>query len=207
MTANPSLKELALNVLKKRATTRDSRGTVAEKLSQTAKPLGTMKTESTQAFNPTVPLSHALGTGTLGHPSKTGTVLGTLVGQSKNIPFAATLVELAKCCPAFVPEDRWRQCIEDGRRFLAEWGEHAQALGWTSNELVGLHDPPAKAPNYSRLSRYDCRGLLWSLQGQTVKALTAEIAAISTPSGGTVVYRKLRKPALGPLGDSLDDFV
>jgi hypothetical protein len=29
---------------------------------------------------------------------------------------------------------------------------------------------------------------------------------ILTPSGGTVTYRKLRKPAYGPLGDSLDDF-
>jgi hypothetical protein len=73
--------------------------------------------------------------------------------------------------------------------------------------LFGLHEPPAKPhPSYSRLSRYDATGLLWLLQGRRVIALAETTAAISTPSGGTVTYRKLRKPAYGPLGDSLDDF-
>jgi hypothetical protein len=38
-------------------------------------------------------------------------------------------------------------------------------------------------------------------------ALTAHDAAIQNPATGNVLtYRKLRKPAYGPLGDSLDDF-
>jgi hypothetical protein len=56
------------------------------------------------------------------------------------------------------------------------------------------------------LSRYDHAGLLWLLQGSRVIALTDSTAAIEKPSGAIVTYRKLRKPALGPLGDSLDDF-
>jgi len=36
-------------------------------------------------------------------------------------------------------------------------------------------------------------------------ALTATTAAIQIPSGNVTVYRKLNKPALGPVGDSLDD--
>jgi hypothetical protein len=39
-----------------------------------------------------------------------------------------------------------------------------------------------------------------------VVALTALTAAIQCPGGHTVTYRKLNKPALGPVGDSLDDF-
>jgi hypothetical protein len=81
-------------------------------------------------------------------------------------------------------------------------------LGWTVGELFGLHKPPEKPhPSYSRLSRYDATGLLWLLQGRRVVALTDNTAAIQNPNTGNVLaYRKARKPAYGPLGDSLDDF-
>jgi hypothetical protein len=36
--------------------------------------------------------------------------------------------------------------------------------------------------------------------------MTAATATITTPSGGALVYRKLRKPAFGLVGDNLDDF-
>jgi hypothetical protein len=40
-----------------------------------------------------------------------------------------------------------------------------------------------------------------------VVALSGDTAAIQNPSTGNVLtYRKARKPAYGPLGDSLDDF-
>jgi hypothetical protein len=55
------------------------------------------------------------------------------------------------------------------------------------------------------LSRYDETGLIWLLQGRPVVALTASEAAIRGHSGATLTYRKYNKPALGPLGDSLDD--
>jgi hypothetical protein len=81
-------------------------------------------------------------------------------------------------------------------------------LGWTGSELFGPHVPPKNPhPSYNRLSRYDCRGLLWSLQGQSVIAIADDTAVITTPSGDSLIYRKHRKPAYGPLGDSLDDFI
>jgi hypothetical protein len=96
----------------------------------------------------------------------------------------------------------------DAQRFLAGWGDKALALGWTADELFGLHEPPARPhPSYSRLSRYDATGLLWLLQGRRVVALSADTAAIEYGNGNIVTYRKHRKPALGPLGDSLDDFI
>jgi hypothetical protein len=110
-------------------------------------------------------------------------------------------------CPAHVELDRWRQAVEDGRRFLATWGEQVNALGWTPRDLFGLHTPPASLhPSYRRLSRYDAIGLIWLLDGREVIVLTENTAAIRWPGGGSVtVYRKHNKPALGPLGDSLDD--
>ena len=94
--------------------------------------------------------------------------------------------------PAFIPEPRWRQAIEDGQAFLDQWREQALALGWTGRDLFGLHEPPAKAhPSYCRLGRYDATGLIWLLQGQRVLAMTEQSATISTPSGGSLThYRK-----------------
>jgi hypothetical protein len=118
-----------------------------------------------------------------------------------------TLSALESRCPRLVPVARWQQAVLDGRRFLAKWGEQAEALGWTSRDLFGLHIPPAKPhPSYSRLSRYDEIGLVWLLRGRPVVALTEATAAIQNPAGNITIYRRHNKPALGPLGDSLDDF-
>src|SRR6516165_6922972 len=82
-----------------------------------------------------------------------------------------------------------------------------EAVCWTSRDLFGLHMPPARPhPSYHRLSRYDETGLIWLLQGRQVVGLTASTAAILNPSGSITCYRRHSKPAIGPLGDSLDDF-
>ena len=120
--------------------------------------------------------------------------------------FSKALTALESRCPDYVEPARWRQCIADARLFLARWGEIAIALGWTAGELLGLHELPANPdPSYRRLSRYDCTGLLWGLQGCRVVALSKDTAAVQGLTGNIVIYRKHHKPALGPLGDSLDD--
>jgi hypothetical protein len=110
--------------------------------------------------------------------------------------------------PEYVREDRWEQAVEDGRRFLAAWSTQAEALGWTSADLFGLAPVPDRPhPSYRRLSRYDLMGLIWLLEGKEVIALTSASATIrNSLTGNVTVYRKDNKPALGPLGDSLDDF-
>ena len=55
------------------------------------------------------------------------------------------------------------------------------------------------------IARYDQTGLIWLLRGWRVVELTKDNAVIATATG-TVSYRRYNKPALGPLGDSLDDF-
>src|SRR5947209_374990 len=70
--------------------------------------------------------------------------------------FGRTFSALESRCPDHVPVDRWQAAVEDGRRFLTHWGDQAEALGWTSRDLFGLHMPPANThASYSRLSRYD----------------------------------------------------
>jgi hypothetical protein len=119
---------------------------------------------------------------------------------------ARVLATLESRCPDHITTDHWQQAVEDGRRFLAQWGEQAEALGWTARDLFGLAlVPDQPRPSYRRLSRYDETGLIWLLRGRPVLALTEDTAAIESPTGTVTVYRRHNKPALGPVGDSLDD--
>jgi hypothetical protein len=115
--------------------------------------------------------------------------------------YRRTFAHLLLKPPEHIPEDRWQQCVQDGRAFLAQWGEQAAQLGWTSADLFGLHKPPEQPhPSYSRLSRYDATGLVWLLQGRCVIALTESTATIKNATRGSVtIYRRYNKPALGPL--------
>jgi hypothetical protein len=127
-------------------------------------------------------------------------------GSEQN-PYASTIATFEAWCPDLVPVDRWQQAVADGKTFLARWGDQAHALGWTARDLFGLHKPPDKPhPSYSRLSRYDETGLIWLLGGREVVALTEATAAIENLTRPITVYRRHNKPALGPIGDSLDDF-
>jgi hypothetical protein len=130
-------------------------------------------------------------------------------GQNRqNLPtYDRALAVLSEQRPDLIDIARWRQAVEDGQLFLAKWGEQAEALGWTSRDLFGLHKPPDQPhPSYRRLSRYDEAGLIWLLQGRPVVALTGASAAIENSIGAITIYRRFDKPAFGPVGDSLDDF-
>jgi hypothetical protein len=89
---------------------------------------------------------------------------------------------LEACCPDRVESDRWRQAVEDSRRFLAEWGEQAAALCWSPTDLFSLNPV---AP----MARYDAMGLVWLLRGRRVVALTDTTATIKTETG-SVTYRR-----------------
>jgi hypothetical protein len=103
--------------------------------------------------------------------------------------------------PAYVEEPRWRQAVEDGKRFLRQWGSQAQALNWSARDLFGLIEVPhSPAPNFNRLGRYDRLGLCWLLQNREVVALTEATATIRNPTTGVITtYRRHHKPPLGRL--------
>ena len=126
-------------------------------------------------------------------------------GLFRLIRFFRTFQELEQRCPLYIDPTDWQQAVQDGRKFLAHWGEQAHALGWTARELFGLHPVPERpAASYRRLARYDETGLIWLLRGRQVVALTETTAAIQGATS-VLTYRKQNKPALGPFGDSLDD--
>jgi hypothetical protein len=106
---------------------------------------------------------------------------------------------LERRCPEGIEQEIWHQAVEDGRRFLNRWGDQAHPLGWTSEDLFGLDDVPINAASsYRRLSRYDKTGLIWLLRGWPVLALTRAAAAIKTPTGAILTYRKSKHGCLGP---------
>jgi hypothetical protein len=82
--------------------------------------------------------------------------------------------------PADVPCKRWDQFVNDAGLFLDRWVQAAERLGWTADELFGLHPT---AP----IARYDQMGLLWMLRGEQVIALTDNSARVSD---GLTFYRR-----------------
>ena len=80
-----------------------------------------------------------------------------------------------------------------------------RSAGQSESYLACNPVPGRPASSYRRLSRYDETGLIWLLRSRPVVVLTETTAAIQ---GATAVltYRKINRPALGPVGDSLDDF-
>jgi hypothetical protein len=104
--------------------------------------------------------------------------------------FGRTFLELEHRCPDHIDFRDWNRAVEDARRFLAQWGEQAEALGWTAQDLFGLHRREQPKPSYRRLSRYDVAGLIWLLHGRPVVALSTNTAAIKNPTGAILVYRK-----------------
>jgi hypothetical protein len=91
-----------------------------------------------------------------------------------------TQLEASAKLAGMVPLERLR-LVEDARRFLADWGTKAAQLGWTTEDVFGLH---RLAPN----ARYDAMGLVPLLHGRKVVSIAANRATIRTPSGGTLTY-------------------
>ena len=89
--------------------------------------------------------------------------------------------------PADVPPQQWLLFIDDCGRFAHEWAWRASRLGWTPLALFGCD----RTRPFARLDR---AGLLWLVEGRRIVALTTETAAIETPGGKRLTYR--RKPYL-----------
>src|SRR5436305_15142697 len=91
-----------------------------------------------------------------GTPATTATIATKSLGNNVSFSgFHTAFATLELGCPAYVEQNRWLVALLDGERFLKMWHRQAEALGWTVDELFGLHTPPANpAPNYYRMARY-----------------------------------------------------
>jgi hypothetical protein len=76
--------------------------------------------------------------------------------------------------------------VRDAKAFLRDWGREAARLGWTDEDLFGLH--PA-VPS----GRYDAMGLVPLLNGRNVVSISPDRATIATRSGGTLTYYRSRR--------------
>jgi hypothetical protein len=94
--------------------------------------------------------------------------------------YREALASLAARLPEDVPENRRRRFLADAESFLDTWADPANQMGWTAEDLFGLHP---LAP----VARYDRMGLIWTLKGERVVALTATGARLS---GGLTIYRR-----------------
>ena len=149
MTANPkSLRELALEILKKRDSAWDSRGTVDENLSHGQNHAGTANIESQERFNPTVPVSQPLGRGTVGHLENCGTALGTVVGQS---PYSTVLAALKSRCPELVEGARWQQAQFGMRNPFSPSGGNTRtpSVGRRASYLASIRCHRCRRPSIS----------------------------------------------------------
>jgi hypothetical protein len=110
------------------------------------------------------------------------------------MPISSALTALEYRKPELVSVEDWQRAVDDGRRFIVQWGDQAGKLGWTADDLFGLHDPPEQpGPTYRRLSRYDVIGLIWLLHGRPVVDLTADRAVIGREDGMTFYRRPQAK--------------
>ena len=94
--------------------------------------------------------------------------------------YASACAGVLAHAPPEVPLERWQRFINDAGNFLDQWRYVAERLGWTAEELFGVHP---EAP----MARHDRVGPLWMLQGERVVALTATGARLA---GGLTFYRK-----------------
>jgi len=95
--------------------------------------------------------------------------------------------ELERRRPERVDDADWHQAATDGRQFLSQWGEEAERLGWTADDLFGLPPIPKQpAWDWHRLARIDQVGLVWLLRGRKVVALSVDQAVIATPSEASI---------------------
>ncbi len=73
-------------------------------------------------------------------------------------------------------ETAWQQLIDDAGRFLDHWAIQVAAMGWTTQEVFGVH--PGKPD-----ARIDLKGLVPCIGGKEVIAVSADSATIQTLSG------------------------
>lgn len=92
--------------------------------------------------------------------------------------------------PPGIRPERWQQIIDDGGRFLDEWADKANRLGWTTLEVFGISP---RAPEH----RLDMRGLVPALGGHRIVMLTAEAATVDAGGQSRLrIFRRLEDGAL-----------
>jgi len=94
--------------------------------------------------------------------------------------------------PADVPRHRWRQFVDDCKRFLnspENWAERAYKLGWDAMTLFGC--APSRPLDYSGVA-----GMVWAINGGRLVELHRDWAVIDVPvqARQRIFYRRNVEP-------------
>jgi hypothetical protein len=96
---------------------------------------------------------------------------------------------LTMSAPNNFPPARWLSAVQQAIRFAADWAPLALRLGWTVEELFGLHQA---APD----ARHDVKGLAFVLSGdKCICAITDSSAVIRAASGANLTFYRRPGPA------------
>jgi hypothetical protein len=88
-------------------------------------------------------------------------------------------------CPANVSASRWRILTKDAAQFVSsDWAIRAAESGWDAASLFGCH------PRFP-LERFDCRGVLWGIDGAEIVGVTAAEIIIRLKTGSRLACRRL----------------
>jgi hypothetical protein len=79
----------------------------------------------------------------------------------------------------------WRAVVTSATALLKDWGEQAEAAGWSALDLFGVH-PRVGA------TRHDCAGLVLCLEDKQITEMTAAGAKLLCKSGATLTFRPAR---------------
>lgn len=85
----------------------------------------------------------------------------------------------------FSPQ-RWRQLLDDAGKFMDCWASRVAALGWTTEEVFGVHPV---APD----ARQDAKGLVALIGGHQVVAVSASTITTFTQSKCRLVLRRSQR--------------
>jgi hypothetical protein len=94
-------------------------------------------------------------------------------------------------CPAGYPPAAWERAVADAEEFMDRWAAQAAALGWRDWEVWGVH----RGASWHRL---EGRGLVPTLQGGKIGALTIAEALIVKPNGARLTFRRRTRDPLHP---------
>jgi hypothetical protein len=95
---------------------------------------------------------------------------------------------LAMPTPGDFAPKRWAMSIAVAIRLAEDWGARALALGWSTEDLFGLH------PSSPHI-RFDAMGLAFMLgSADRVIAMSTSMAVTRKPTGSTVVFRRRPDP-------------
>ena len=99
---------------------------------------------------------------------------------------------------------RLAAAIEDGHRFVTQWGKQAEALGWAPADLFGFARAREAGTQLPTTSPLRPDGLDLERARPARDRADATAATILAPSGASLMYHRYDKPAPGLIGDSTD---